>query len=103
MHISGRRAEERQQLGGSPTHVLVWLEGRLTLQVPVFSRLGNGLIGACFVLTPQRQSSPFRSLVGLLDQVFFSPALGSLTVTVPAFRTRSAVPVGHQVRVLPKR
>lgn len=103
MHVSGRRAKERQQLGRSPTHVLVRLEGRLAFQMPVFSRLGNGLIGAGFVLAPQGQSCLFRPLVGLLDQLFFSPALGSCTVTVPALRTRMAVPVGHQVRVLPKR
>lgn len=103
MHISGCRTQERQQLGCPPTHVLVGLESRLAFQMPVFSRLGYGLIGARFVLAPQGQSCLFCPLVGLLDQVFFSPALGSLTVTVPALRTRRAVPVGHQVRVLPKR
>src|SRR5690348_6828500 len=75
----------------------------LALGVPVFPWLGNGLIGAGFILAPQRHSCRFRQLVGVLDQAFFSAALGSCTVTVPALRTRMAVPVGHQVRVLPKR
>ena len=32
MHVSGGRAEKRQQLGGSPTHVLVWLQSRLAFR-----------------------------------------------------------------------
>ena len=96
-------AKERQQFGGASAHVLVWLYGRLAFQVPVCSRLGNGLIGSGFILTQLHNAGGFCLLVGLLDQVFFSPALGSWTVTVPALRTRRAVPVGHHVRVLPKR
>lgn len=102
-HLASRRAKQRQEFGCAPAHVLLGLHGRLALWVPSFSRLGNSLIRSGFILAPQRQSCRFRQLVGLLDQPFFSAALGSCTVTVPALRTRMAVPVGHQVRVLPKR
>jgi hypothetical protein len=102
-HLTGCRAKEREQFGRAPTNVLVWLHGRLALLVPVCSRLGNGLIRSGLIFTQVQDPGRFRLLVGLLEQAFFSPALGSCTVTVPAVRTRTAVPVGHQVRVLPKR
>jgi hypothetical protein len=79
------------------------LGSRVTCRMPSLSRLGNGLLGTSFVLAPQRQSGGFRFGVGRLDQPLFSPALGSWTVTGPPARLRTAVPVGHQVRVLPKR
>ena len=60
MHVSGGRTEKRQQLGCAPTHVLVGLQSRLAFPMPVFSRLGNGLIGASLILAPQRQSGLFR-------------------------------------------
>jgi hypothetical protein len=102
-HLSGRGAKQDQQFGGSPAHILMRLHGRLPLQMPVGAWLGNSLVGAGFILTPLRQSRRFRLLVGGFNQLFFSCALGSWTVTVPAWRTRRAVPVGHHVRVLPKR
>src|SRR2546425_7923771 len=87
-HLSSRRAKERQEFSRASPHILMRLDGRLALRVPVFPWLGNGLIGSSFVLAPQRESCLFRSLVGVLNQAFFSPALGSCTVTVPALRTR---------------
>ena len=98
-HLPGRRAKERQELGGASSHILVWLCGRLALRVPVFPWLGTGLIGARFIFTHLHDPRRFRLFIGQLNQVFFSSALGSSTVTVPALRTRRAVPVGHHVRV----
>ena len=102
-HFAGRWAKERQQLGRSAAHVLVGLGGGMTRRMPGLSRLGNGLIGTGLVLAPQRHTAGFRRGVGRLDHPLFSPALGSWTVTGPPARLRTAVPVGHQVRVLPKR
>ncbi len=101
-HLSGCRAKQRQQFGRTPAHVLMGLDGRLVLRVPIGSWLGNGLLGSRLIFTHLHDPRRFRLLIGQLDQLFFSSALGSSTVTVPALRTRRAVPVGHQVRVLPK-
>jgi len=100
-HKAGGGAKESKQFGRAPALILVGQQPRLAKRVPVLPWLGNGLIGPRFILVPQLHPGGFRLLVRLLDQPFFSGAAGSCTVTVPALRLRSAVPVGHQVRVLP--
>lgn len=101
-HQARLGTEKGQQFGCAAAHIFMRLQRGLALQVPVLAWLGNGLIRPCLVLIPQFQSGSFRLNVGLLDQSFFSGAAGSCTVTTPALRLRKAVPVGHQVRVLPK-
>src|SRR5262249_61209682 len=54
---------------------------------------------AGFVLAPHRQPQRRGGGVRVLDQLFFATASGSVTVTTPALRRRTADPVGHQVRV----
>ena len=51
------------------------------------------LVGA-----PHRQTHRLAEGVGILDQFFFDEVLGSVTSTMPLFRLRSTVPVGHQER-----
>src|SRR4051794_41107152 len=60
----------------------------------------HGLKGTGLVLTPDRQPKLRAQRVGLLDQLFFAAASGSLTRTTPAcLRLRIATPVSHQVRL----
>jgi hypothetical protein len=75
----------------------------MACRMPSRSRLRNGLIGASLILTAQRYSASFCLGIGRFNQTLFSPARGSWTVTGLPARLRTAVPVGHQVRVLPKR
>ena len=72
-------------------------------RMPSRSRLRNGVRGAGRILTAQRSSASFCLGIGRFNQTLFSPARGSWTVTGLPARWRTAVPVGHQVRVLPKR
>src|SRR3954468_12574861 len=59
-----------------------------------------GLKGTGLVLTPDREPKLRAQRVGLLDQLFFAAASGSLTRTTPAcLRWRIATPVSHQVRL----
>ena len=75
------------------------LPDRLAERLPARARLGNRLVGTGFVLTPDRDAGCLGSPVGLLDGPLFSSVFGSTTRTTPLCRFRSAVPVGHQVRV----
>src|SRR3954468_23813048 len=59
----------------------------------------HGLKGAGLVLTPDREAKLGAERVGLLDQLFFAAASGSLTRTTPGLRWRIATPVWHQVRL----
>src|SRR4051794_16616417 len=60
----------------------------------------HGLEGAGLVLAPDRQPHPSPQLVGVLDQLFFAAASGSVTVTGPPRpRRRRTTPVSHHVRV----
>lgn len=68
-----------------------WLPGR--------ARLRDRLVGASFILTPQRQPQRLAQPIGALDQLFFWVASGSVTVATPRFRSRRAVPVWHQLRL----
>src|SRR5258708_4168143 len=101
LHQASSRMKEGEQFGGPAAHIFVGLHGGLSCWVPVFSWLWNSLIGTSFILAPQWQACGLSQFVGLLNQGFFSSALGSSTFTLPALRLRMAVPVGHQVRVLP--
>src|SRR5260221_5023968 len=44
---------------------------RVSLKVPVFSGLGNGLIGSGFILTPQLYSGHLSDAVGQFNQALF--------------------------------
>src|SRR5207237_7770777 len=69
-------------------------------RLPTLTRLGRRLERPGLVGTPDLQSRPGCQPVGVLDQLFFAPVSGSVTVTTPALRRRRGCPVGHQVRVL---
>ena len=73
--------------------------GRLPDRLPPRPRLRDRLVRPGLVLTPDRDAGRLRRPIGPLDQPLFSSVRGSTTVTTPALRVRSAVPVGHQVRV----
>jgi len=73
LNKASSRAKERQQLGGASAHIIVWLDGRLAKRVPVFSRLGNGLIGAGFILAPQLYPGRLSDAVPVLHQVRLRP------------------------------
>src|SRR6266702_3114866 len=75
------------------------LPWRPTDRRPADSWLGDGLVGARFILTPHREAGGLGQAVGLVDGPLFSSVFGSTTCTTPALRLRCAVPVGHQVRV----
>ena len=51
------------------------------------------------VYGPAERQRILAEAVGVLDQLFFDSASGSVTTTAPALRRRRAVPVGHHVRV----
>lgn len=93
------RAEEGEQLGRPPSDILVGLARRLGLRLPGSAGLGDRLVGAGLILAEQRDPRRFGLAVGLLDQPLFRSVWGSVTVTGPPWRWRTAVPVGHQVRV----
>ena len=75
------------------------LAGRVTLGLPGRAGVGDRLERPGFVLAPHVQSQRRPERVRVLDQLFSGPESGSVTVTAPAFRVRTAVPVGHPVRV----
>ncbi len=94
--VTAGRVKEDQQLGRSSADILVWQARGLALGLPGAPRMSNGLIGSGFILNPHRQATRFK--IRALNQFFFASASGSRTTTTPAFRTRLAVPVSHQVR-----
>src|SRR5947209_5393406 len=74
--------------------------GGAALRPPAAARMRHGLEGAGLVLAPDRQPHPSPQLVGVLDQLFFAAASGSVTVTGPPRpRRRRTTPVSHHVRV----
>ena len=75
------------------------LTNRLPLGPPGLTRLRNGLVRACLILAPHRNTYGFRDVVGEFDEPLFTSVCGSTTVTTPVLRLRCAVPVGHHVRV----
>lgn len=98
-NLAGRWPKEGEQLGGTVPDVFVGLACRLADQLPTRTGIGHCLVGTRFVLAPELQSNRLRQTIRLLDQSLFSSVFGSTTVTTPLFRTRWAVPVGHQLRV----
>jgi hypothetical protein len=75
-HEAGGWAKAGEQFGGPATHVLVRLRFGVALEMPVFSRLRDGLVGAGFILAPQSNAGRFCLRVGQLDHGFFCVRLG---------------------------
>lgn len=94
------RVEQGQLFGCPSPGVLVGISHRRAIGMPVRARVGDGLEGSGFVLSPHRQD---LLAVGGLNQGFFATASGSYTVTTPCLRFRTAVPVSHQLRSFPHR
>src|SRR5215213_11418906 len=91
--------KQGQDLGRATADVFVRLLGRSPSWLPRRARMRHGLKGASFVLAPDRQPKLRAKRVGLLDQLFFAAASGSLTRTTPCLRWRIPPPVSHQVRL----
>ena len=91
--------EQGQDLGCATSDVFMRLLGRVFARLPRHAGMRHGLKGAGLVLTPDRQPKLGAKRVGLLDQLFFAAASGSLTRTTPCLRGRIATPVSHQVRL----
>jgi hypothetical protein len=71
------------------------IPGWRAFRLPVLAGERDRRIGARLVFRPDRE----RLLrVGRFDQLFLASASGSWTVTAPALRLRTAVPVSHQLR-----
>jgi len=96
-HLTAGRPEERELLGRPCPDVLMRVTHRLSGRMPVSAGIGQRPVGPRFVLGPHRQ---LVLGVRCLDQVFFATASGSVTVTVPLFRVRTALPISHQLRSL---
>jgi len=75
------------------------LTNRFALRSPGLTRLRDGLVRTCLILTPHGNTYAFSDAVRKFDEPLFSSVRGSTTVTTPALRFRCAVPVGHHVRV----
>src|SRR5213596_3138377 len=92
--------KQGQDLGCAAADVFVRLGGRLFARLPGWAGMRHGLKRPRLVLTPDRQPKLGAERVGLLDQLFFAAASGSLTRTAPAcLRLRITTPVSHQVRL----
>jgi len=70
--FSSRGAKQGEQFDRQAPDVLVILPHWLSFHLPGGSRLGNGLIGSGFILTPHLQSQPFSRQVRALNDRFFS-------------------------------
>src|ERR671916_1035551 len=92
--------EQGQDLGCATADVLVRLLGRVFARLPRPPGMRHGLKRPGLVLAPDRQPKLGAQRVGLLDQLFFAAASGSLTRTTPCLRWRITTPVSHQVRLL---
>lgn len=97
--LAGGGAKQRQQFRGAGFDVFVILSVWLPLFSPGGAGIGDRLVRAGFVLTPDLDALRFSRAVGTLNQAFFSSVSGSDTRTTPSLRTRLAMPVGHQLRV----
>ena len=91
--------KQGQDLGCAAAHVFVRLGGRSPSWLPRHAGMRHGLKWPGLVLTPDREPKLCTKRVGLLDQLFFAAASGSLTRTTPCLRWRIATPVSHQVRL----
>ena len=97
-HLPAGRVEQRQQLGRAVADVLVRLAGREPGGLPAAARIRHRLERPGLVLGPHRQPPLRPQPVGVLDQLFFGAASGSVTTTGPLLRLRRTTPVGHQLR-----
>jgi hypothetical protein len=70
--FSAGRAKQGQHFSGVTSEVLMILSNRVSFGLPGWPGLGNGLIGSCFVFTPDLQSQPFSQQIGSLNHRFFS-------------------------------
>ena len=68
-------------------------------QLPTRPGVGDGLVRPRLILAVDGDPCRFRRAVRQLDQPLFASVCGSVTRTIPLLRLRSAVPVGHHVRV----
>src|SRR5215216_6106348 len=91
--------EQGQDLGCAAADVFVRLEGGLAARLPRHTRMRHRLERAGLVLAPDREPKLRAQRVGLLNQLFWAAASGSLTRTTPCLRWRVATPVSHQVRL----
>ncbi len=67
--------------------------------MPGGTGLGDRLVGTGLILAEHHHSGRFRLAVRSLNQPLFCSVKGSTTWMGPAFRCRTAVPVGHHVLV----
>src|SRR3954464_14986413 len=91
--------EQGQDLGRAAPDVFVRPGGRFSARLPGWAGMRHGLKGAGLVRAPDRQPKLGAQRVGLLDQLFWARASGSLTRTTPCLRWRITTPVSHQVRL----
>src|SRR6266480_7700544 len=69
-------AEQSEQLGRNASQILMVLSNGASFSLPRRPCLGNGLIGSCFVFTPDLQSQSFSHQVGSLNHRFFFRRVG---------------------------
>src|SRR3954466_5396273 len=91
--------EQGQDLGRAAPEVFVLLRRWSPPRLSRHTSMRHGLKGTGLVLTPDREPKLRPQRVGLLDQLFWARASGSLTRTTPCLRWRIATPVSHQVRL----
>ncbi len=56
MDLAGRGMKQGEQFGRPVLGIFVGLFGRFSLGLPMLTRIGDGLIGARFILGPDGQS-----------------------------------------------
>ncbi len=96
--LSVARAKQGEDFGRAVQDTCMILLHGSTLRLPAVAQIGQGLKGTSFVFAPDLEAKARAHGVGLLDQRFFACASGSVTVTRPLVRIRTAWPVGHHVR-----
>src|SRR5215210_4722668 len=97
--LAGGGPEQREEFYRSPTDLLVRVPDGDARWLPRWARLRNRLIGAGLVLAEDWQAQLLCGPIRSFDQFFLGAVCGSVTVTGPAFRRRTTVPVWHQVRL----
>jgi len=97
-HLPRTRVKQGQHFGRALAEVFLRLLRRLPFGLPTGARLRHCLERTSFVFAPDFQAELLAQRVGVLDQLFLGSASASVTGTIPAFRLRRTVPVGHQVR-----
>jgi hypothetical protein len=102
-HLAAVRAEQRQQFGRAIALILVRLPLGLAMFGPTLPRIGTRLIRSCLILGPHRQTPLRTFLIGTFNQFFLASASGSVTITVPLRRLRTARPLSHQLRAANQR